>query len=60
MRINRKITQERMRQKMSKCELARRTGLTYQTINNIEKGKVAKLDSLEKIFNALGLELIVK
>ena len=42
---------------MSKAELARKTGLSVQTIDRIEKGHVCRLDTKRKILLALGLKL---
>ncbi len=50
----RKIRESKM---MSKAELARKTGLSVQTIDRIEKGHVCRLDTKRKILIALGLKL---
>jgi DNA-binding XRE family transcriptional regulator len=42
---------------MSKAELARKTGLSVQTIDRIEKGHICRLDTKRKILLALGLKL---
>jgi len=42
---------------MSKAELARKTGLSVQTIDRVEKGHVCRLDTKRKILLALGLKL---
>lgn len=42
---------------MSKAELARKTGLSVQTIDRIEKGHICRLDTKRKILIALGLGL---
>ncbi|GMT41936.1 MAG: transcriptional regulator [bacterium] len=42
---------------MSKAELARKTGLSVQTIDRVEKGHICRLDTKRKILVALGLEL---
>ncbi len=42
---------------MSKAELARKTGLSVQTIDRIEKGHICRLDTKRKILIALGLKL---
>jgi len=42
---------------MSKAELARKTGLSVQTIDRIEKGHICRLDTKRKILLALGLTL---
>ncbi len=40
---------------ISKVELARKTGLSFQTIDRIEKGYPCRLDTKRKIIIALGL-----
>lgn len=50
----RKVREERM---MSKAELARRAGLSVQTINRLERGMDCRLDTKRKIITALGLSL---
>ncbi len=42
---------------MSKAELARKTGLSVQTIDRVEKGYFCRLDTKRKILVALGLDL---
>ena len=42
---------------MSKAELARKTGLSVQTIDRVEKGHVCRLDTKRKILLALSLGL---
>lgn len=42
---------------MSKAELARKTGLSVQTIDRIEKGHVCRLDTKRKILLALEIKL---
>ena len=42
---------------MSKAELARKTGLSVQTIDRVEKGHICRLDTKRKILVALGLKL---
>jgi len=42
---------------MSKAELARKTGLSVQTIDRVEKGYYCRLDTKRKILVALGLDL---
>ncbi|MBI3814886.1 MAG: helix-turn-helix transcriptional regulator [Nitrospinae bacterium] len=41
---------------ISKAELARKTGLSFQTIDRIEKGYPCRLDTKRKIILALGLK----
>ncbi len=50
----RKIRESKM---MSKAELARKTGLSVQTIDRVEKGHFCRLDTKRKILIALGLDL---
>lgn len=50
----RKIRESKM---MSKAELARKTGLSVQTIDRVEKGHFCRLDTKRKILVALGLDL---
>lgn len=50
----RKIRESKM---MSKAELARKTGLSVQTVDRIEKGYLCRLDTKRKILLALGLTL---
>ena len=47
---------KKMREKMmiSKCELARKAGLSLITVDRIEKGKSCRLDTKRKIVKALG------
>ncbi len=42
---------------MSKAELARKAGISEETISRIEKGKSCRLETKRKIILALGLEL---
>lgn len=44
---------------LSRYELERRTGITYNQIMNIEKGKSTSTRLLSKIFEELGLEISV-
>lgn len=50
----RKIRESKM---MSKAELARKTGLSVQTIDRVEKGHICRLDTKRKILMALGMKL---
>lgn len=50
----RKIRETKM---MSKAELARKAGVTVQTIDRIEKGNDCRMDTKRKIILALGFEL---
>lgn len=50
----RKLREDRL---ISKAELARRAGLSVQTINRLEKGMDCRLDTKRKVITALGLTL---
>ncbi|HUU49701.1 MAG TPA: helix-turn-helix transcriptional regulator [Nitrospinota bacterium] len=50
----RKIREDRM---MSKSELARKAGISVQTLDRIEKGESCRLDTKRKIIRALGFNL---
>jgi len=45
---------------MSKAELARKAGLSFLTIDRIEKGERCRLETKRKILLALGLKLSEK
>src|SRR5437870_4251049 len=49
----RKIRTEKM---MSKAELARRAGMSTLTIDRVERGMKARMDTKRKILEALGLK----
>jgi DNA-binding XRE family transcriptional regulator len=49
----RKLRTERM---MSKAELARRAGVSTLTIDRVERGMKARMDTKRKILEALGLK----
>jgi DNA-binding XRE family transcriptional regulator len=49
----RKLRTERL---MSKAELARRAGLSTLTIDRVERGMKARMDTKRKILEALGLK----
>ncbi len=42
---------------MSKAELARKSGLSYLTVDRIKKGMTCRLETKRKIIFALGLQL---
>jgi len=42
---------------ISKAELARKAGISAETIDRIERGKSCRLETKRKIILALGLEL---
>jgi DNA-binding XRE family transcriptional regulator len=44
----------RERMMISKCELARKAGISLITVDRIEKGKSCRLDTKRKIVKALG------
>lgn len=44
---------------LSRCELERRTGISYNQLMNIERGKSTSTRLLSKIFEELGLEFSV-
>ena len=44
---------------MSKYELEKRTGITYNQLMNIERGKSTSTRLLSKIFEALDLEISI-
>lgn len=52
-----KVREIREAKMMSKAELARKTGLSVQTIDRVEKGYFCRLDTKRKILIALGLDL---
>ncbi len=52
-----KVRQAREDRMMSKAELARKAGLTVQTIDRIERGHECRLATKRKIILALGYEL---
>lgn len=52
-----KVREIRESKMMSKAELARKTGLSVQTIDRVEKGYYCRLDTKRKILIALGLDL---
>lgn len=45
---------------MSRYELAKKSGLTYQRLTDIEKGNGTSIKTLEKLFDVLGLEIIIR
>ena len=54
---NNRVKKIRETKMMSKAELARKTGLSVQTIDRVEKGHICRLDTKRKILMALGLKL---
>lgn len=57
MKNNNSVNKIRESKLMSKAELARKTGLSFQTIDRIERGYPCRLDTKRKIILALGLKL---
>lgn len=53
----RKLREERL---MSKAELARKAGLSPLTIDRVESGKEARMDTKRKIILAMGFKLSEK
>ena len=51
------VRQMRENQMMSKAELARKAGVTVQTIDRIERGYDCRVDTKRKIIEALGCKL---
>ncbi len=56
MRNSNNVKKFRESKLISKAELARKTGLSFQTIDRIERGYPCRLDTKRKIILALGLE----
>jgi DNA-binding XRE family transcriptional regulator len=52
------VREARENKMMSKAELARKAGVTVQTIDRIEKGYECRLATKRKIILALGYELV--
>jgi len=42
---------------MSKAELARKAGISVQTLNRIERGEVCRVDTQRKILEALNIQV---
>ena len=53
------LVRTRLEQKMTKYELAKKTGLSQVTIANFEKGNNVTIDVIDKISEALGCEILV-
>lgn len=58
-RLSEAIRAERAKQELSQFQLAIRSGVTTNTIANLENGKTPKasLDVMVRVFTALGLKL---
>lgn len=59
-RITKAIVERREELGMSRYELAKRTGITYNRLMNIEKGDGMTIKSVDILFDALGLEFIIR
>lgn len=57
--IGKVIRQRKEELGLSRYELERRTGITYNQLLNIERGKSTSTRLLSKIFEALDLELSI-
>ena len=55
MKSENKVKSFREDQMMSKAELARKAGISVQTLNRIERGEVCRVDTQRKILEALNL-----
>ena len=64
MELNEKITNAILAKReevgMSRYELAKKSGLTYQRLTDIEKGGSMTIKTVESLFEVLGLELIIR
>lgn len=64
MGINEQITNSILAKReeigMSRYELAKKSGLTYQRLTDIEKGGSMTIKTVEALFEVLGLELIIR
>lgn len=50
------ITEEREKRGMNKSELARRAGITYRQLLNIENGMNCKVETIEKLLKVLEIK----
>lgn len=57
--IGEMIRQRKEQMGLSRYELERRTGITYNQLMNIEKGKSTSTRLLSKLFEVLGLEMSI-
>lgn len=55
--VKNKVAVIREEKMMSKSELARKAGVSVQTIDRIERGESCRLDTKRKIIKALGYSL---
>lgn len=64
MKINEQITNSILAKReeigMSRYELAKKSGLTYQRLTDIEKGGSMTIKTVEALFEVLGLEIIIR
>lgn len=57
MKIKNKVKEYRDSLMMSKAELARKAGISVQTLNRIERGEACRVDTQRKILEALNLKV---
>jgi len=57
MKSRNKVREYRDNLMMSKAELARKAGISVQTLNRIEKGEACRVDTQRKILEALNLKV---
>lgn len=57
MKAPNKVKEFRENLMMSKAELARKAGISVQTLNRIERGEVCRVDTQRKILEALNLKV---
>jgi transcriptional regulator with XRE-family HTH domain len=56
--INEILKTERKNAGLTQRELAEKSGISFVTINRIERGSNPRISVLNKIFNALGKQLV--
>lgn len=57
MKIKNRVKEYRDSLMMSKAELARKAGISVQTLNRIERGEACRVDTQRKILEALNLKV---
>ncbi|MDH4183446.1 MAG: helix-turn-helix domain-containing protein [Nitrospinota bacterium] len=57
MKTSNKVKEHRDNLMMSKAELARKAGISVQTLNRIERGEVCRVDTQRKILEALDVKV---
>lgn len=57
MKTSNKVKEYRDNLMMSKAELARKAGISVQTLNRIERGEVCRVDTQRKILEALDVKV---